>query len=66
MPNIDARDQGEDSARPPCYLCGEPYTSGDVARHTEPVSCGVCSNCNAMPACYLCRDMYCACDVHQH
>jgi len=58
-------EQDGDSARPPCYHCGEPYTSVDVLRHTELVSCDVCPRCSAMPACYTCRNMYCACAVHQ-
>ena len=32
--------EGDDNdARPPCYHCGEPYTSVNAVRHTEPVSC---------------------------
>ena len=54
------------SARPPCYHCGQLYTSVDAVRHTEPVSCDGCPRCGAMPACYTCRNMYCACAVHQH
>jgi hypothetical protein len=58
--------QDEEIGRPACYHCGEPYTSVDADRHTEPVSCDVCPRCNGMPACYTCRNMYCACEVHQH
>lgn len=58
--------RGDDTVRPPCYHCGEPYTSTDAVRHTEPVSCDVCPRCKTMPACYTCRNMYCACEVHQH
>lgn len=61
MPAIDQHD----SARPPCYHCGEPYSSVGADRHTEPVSCAVCPACDAMPACYTCRNMYCPCAVHQ-
>ena len=66
MANIDVRDRGETSARPLCYHCGEPYLLGDAGRHTEPVSCDVCSRCKMMPACCTCRNMYCPCEVHQH
>jgi hypothetical protein len=66
MPDIDVRDRGEDSARPMCYSCGEPYPSVDADRHTEPVSCDVCTGCKMMPACYTCRIMYCACEVHKN
>jgi hypothetical protein len=59
-------EQDGNSARLPCYHCGESYTSVDAVRHTEPVSCDVCSRCSAMPACYTCRNMYCACEVHQY
>jgi hypothetical protein len=58
-------EQHGNSARPPCYHCGEPYTSVNAVRHTEPVIC-ICPLCSAMPACYTCRNMYCACEVHQY
>jgi hypothetical protein len=58
-------EQDGNGARPPCYHCGERYTSVDAVRHTEPVGCDVCPRCSAMPACYTCRNMYCACAVHQ-
>lgn len=56
---------GTEVARPPCFNCGESYTSVTMAWHTEPLSC-VCPRCQGMPGCYTCRNMYCACDVHQH
>ena len=34
-------EQDGNSARPPCYHCGEPYTSVNAVRHTEPVSCAL-------------------------
>jgi hypothetical protein len=65
MNDAAVTEQDVNSARPPCYHCGESYPSLDAARHTEPVSCDVCPRCSAMPACYTCRNMYCACEVHQ-
>ena len=65
MPNIDVPIKGADSARPPCYHCGEPYAQGDAGRHTESVACDVCVRCKMRPACYTCRNMYCPCEVHQ-
>ncbi len=65
MSSIAVRNRGEDSARPLCYHCREPYPSVDVDRHTEPVSCDVCPLCTMMPVCFTCRNMYCACEVHQ-
>jgi hypothetical protein len=64
MTGVAATEQ-EDTERPPCYHCGEPYTSVNAVRHIEPVSC-VCPRCNKMPACYTCRNMYCACELHQY
>jgi hypothetical protein len=61
----DAREDG-DTARPPCYHCGEAYASVDAARHAAPVNCEVCPRCRGMPACYTCRNMYCACEAHQY
>lgn len=58
--------QGTAVGRPPCYRCGEAYTSADDHRHTEPVECTVCVRCKGKPACYTCRNMYCACEVHQY
>jgi hypothetical protein len=66
MPNTDVRDREESKVRPPCYHCGEPYTSVHADRHTEPVSCDVCPRCKMEPACYTCRNMYCPCEIHQH
>lgn len=65
MADIDVRDRGDDSARPMCYHCLQPYTAVDADRHTEPVNCDDCPRCKMMPACYTCRNMYCACEVHQ-
>lgn len=66
MTNDEVAGQADSTERPPCYNCGEPYAPDDIARHTEPVTCGRCPNCNTMPACYTCRIMYCACVEHQH
>lgn len=54
-----------DTARPPCYHCGESFAAANAVAHTEPVDCGSCPRCTGMPACYTCRNMYCPCEEHQ-
>lgn len=61
----DESSTDEPIERPLCYHCGEPYSQGDFARHTEPVNCTVCYRCRGKPACYVCGHMYCSCEVHQ-
>lgn len=58
--------QDEERTRLPCLYCGERYGPDDVARHTEPVSCGPCITCVGKPECFECRLMYCVCDTHQY
>jgi hypothetical protein len=66
MTQASVPQQETEFERLPCHYCGEPYESGDLARHTEPVHCGPCIQCVDKPACFSCRLMYCVCDVHRY
>lgn len=62
----DAPGADQPLERPRCPNCGDSFSSGDLARHSDPVECTSCYRCTGKPACYTCGNMYCPCKVHQY